>query len=85
MSDKEISSREGVNMVFSETNVTIMLWFVVIFLMLSSFMNLFRDNEFSFTIKLLDFVFLLYPSTNLDKSKLFIGKFTNLLFFSEPS
>ena len=59
MSDKETSSREGVNMVFSETNVTIMLWFVVIFLMLSSFMNLFRDNEFSFTIKLLDFVFLL--------------------------
>ena len=59
MSDKETSSREGVNIVFSETNVTIMLWFVVIFLMLSSFMNLFRDNEFSFTIKLLDFAFLL--------------------------
>ena len=59
MSDSETNPREGVNTVFSETNVTIILWFIVVYLLLSSALNLFRENEFSFGLKMLDIAFLL--------------------------
>lgn len=51
--------KEVINKIFSETNVTVILWFITIYLLLMRTLGLFRQDDLSVQVKLLDFVFLL--------------------------
>lgn len=57
--EEKKTPKEVINKIFSETNVTVILWFITIYLLLMRTLGLFRQDDMSVQVKLLDFVFLL--------------------------